>query len=502
MLAVVALVVLARSSGSDPEAPNPEPSSDRLAPGLRSAPNILVVMTDDQPLASFSDEVMPRTRRLLAEHGTTFEQAIAAPPLCCPSRAGFLTGRYAQNHGVVENDVGYRSMRDKAETLPAALQAAGYRTGLVGKFLNGYEAEAGTAPAPGFDYWYALYGYADYFEYQVSDQGELRDVSGYSTSDLSDRAAAFITDRDEARPFFLWLSYNAPHTVLPTGAGACGGLAAQPPSEEAYSNYSDASLPSPPSFDEVDISDKPSLRGGPGPVKAGRLDEMTQQWRCALSALSAVDNELARVIDSLRGSGQLDRTIIVYLSDNGYFFGEHRLGSEKRLPLEPSLRIPLGIWVGQDVQNEPPPPSSSALVSQVDLAPTLLDYAGVDPCRVWERCVPMDGQSLRPLLEGSGGWSGDRVIPLSLDDGWRYNGLRTETELYLELEESRWRSFSPPAIEYYDLRSDPDQLENLAASDGGVADRLDLLGAQLGELSRCAGIEGRDDRVDDRPFCG
>jgi N-acetylglucosamine-6-sulfatase len=261
--------------------------------GTGSRPNLLVVMTDDQTRTSFDASVMPQTLALFADGGTEFTQAVAAPPLCCPSRAGFLTGRYAHNTGVLDNHVGYGSLRYKSLTLATALEKAGYRTGLIGKFMNGYEVKAGTAPAPGFDYWHAIYGSADYFDFEVSHQGDVIPVSGYSTRKLTQEAVRFVGASRPA-PFFLWLSYNAPHTVLPGAPGPCDGLAAQPPSRSAYRSFATSPLPAPGAFDERDVSDKPSLAGGPGLIKAGRLAEITQAWHCSLAAVHAVDTQLQK----------------------------------------------------------------------------------------------------------------------------------------------------------------------------------------------------------------
>jgi N-acetylglucosamine-6-sulfatase len=206
----------------------------------------------------------------------------------------------------------------------------------------------------------------------------------------------------------------------------------------------------------------------------------------------------------LARTDRLEDTVVVFLSDNGYFFGEHRLDSDKRLPLEPALGIPMAIRVGRQVAPGMGPSRADELVSQVDLAPTLLDYAGIDPCQHWERCVPMDGRSLRPLLENAEpkAWPSQRAIPLTLDDGWRYNAIRTSNELYMEIERSRWTRFDPPAVELYDLIADPDQLNNIAAS-LLQEDRSRLRRAQrrLRISTRCAGIEGRDTRSQGRPFC-
>ena len=473
-------------------APSDEGTVERSTPRA-GTPNLLVVMTDDQSLGSFTEEVMPATRRFFAQEGTVFEQAIAAPPLCCPSRAGFLTGRYAHNHGVLANDPGYENMIGKDSTFPVALQAGGYRTAMVGKFLNGYEAVAGMEPAPGFDRWYAITGYADYFNFQVSDDGEAREVGGYSTDDLTREAIDFTGEahRDEV-PFFLWLSYNAPHTVLPGYPPPCNGLAAQPRDQQAFARFSDVPLPEPGSFNARDLADRPSLADGPGPLRPRKLEQAARAWRCGLAAMAAVDQGLARLLEDLRESGELDNTVVVYLSDNGYFHGEHRLVDDKRLPLEPALRIPLAISVGADVRGEAAPRELSELVSQVDLAPTLLDYAGVAPCPEGLECEPMDGRSLRGLLDSEESpWPGDRAIPLELDDGWTYRALRTATELYMELAASRKTEFPEPAIELYDLALDPDQLTNLAV-DPDEQGRLDELHERLERLGGCSGIEGRD----------
>ena len=476
------LLVVGVAAGAITLASGGDDSAPPRAEAPVEAPNLLVVMTDDQSLGSFTPAVMPRTRKLFADGGTIFEQAIASPPLCCPSRAGFLTGRYAHSHGVVENDVGYGTMTGRDQTLPVALRAGGYRTAMVGKFLNGYERVAGAEPAPGFDRWYSIFGPANYFDFEVSDGGEVRDVARYSTADLTREAIEITADagRDDV-PFFIWLAYNAPHTVPPGSPAPCDGLAAQPPSPQAFERFAEAPLPTPASFDERDISDKPSLAGGPGPLRRGQIEALRQAWRCALTALRSVDGHLGLLVSSLRATGQLENTVVVYLSDNGHYYGEHRLTDEKRLPLEPALRIPMAIRVGGEVQSAAQPRAVSELVSQVDLAPTLLDFASVEPCPPNSDCAPMDGRSLRPLLEGGKAWPRDRAIPLALDEGWTYRAIRTPDELYLELDASRWRRFGSPAVELYDLSRDPHQLRNVATLPG-KADEVTVLHRRLEAL--------------------
>jgi arylsulfatase A-like enzyme len=493
LAAIVGFVAL---EGSDDAKRTRTP--DRSAAGSADRPNLLVVMTDDQTTASFGPLAMPFTSRLFRRGGTNFSQAIAAPPLCCPARAGFLTGRYAHNHGVVENIIGYPTMRGKRDTFPVALKRAGYETGLVGKFMNGYEPFAGPKPAPGFASWHAIFGYAGYTDFQVSDDGELRTVPGYATDVLAAAAIDFTaTAAADQKPFFLWFSLNAPHTVGEGSPPPCDGADPQPPDAATYARFADEELPRPATFDEDDITDKRSLEDGPPPLSRRKLAQTTRAWRCTLAAVAGVDDGIRRLVNALRSQGQLENTVLVFLSDNGGYFGEHRLIDDKRLPLEPGLRIPMAVRVGSEVAGDSPG-EVSELVSQVDLAPTLLDYAGVDRCAVDKRCVPMDGRSLRPLLDGTGDWPADRAIPLTLDEAWTYEALRAPSALYMELTATRYGEFEGAVPELYELDDDPNELEAITDPDDP---RIAELSARLARLQRCRGIEGRDEPYRGAPFC-
>ena len=484
-LLLVLAAPIAGCSGDDDE-----PAPRAPAAAQSEGPNIVVVMTDDQTLGSFTEETMPQTTRFFEERGTVFETAIATPPLCCPARASFLTGQYPHNNGVITNAPGYPLLREKESVLPAWLHYGGYRTGFVGKYLNGYELVS-DQPAPGWDSWFAAAGYPAYFNYELRDGDETlsfgSDPEDYSTDVFTRGALSFIRDSSEgSRPFFLWLAYNAPH-IVGSDNRPCEGEVPQPRDEQGFRPFARAELPSPPSFGERDLSDKPEwLRGKPALTDAD-VETMTLRWRCTLAALPPVDEGVARIARELRRTGELDDTVLVFLSDNGYFFGEHRIVGDKRLAYGAAAHVPMAIsYPGHSDTGR-----VDEAVGTVDLAPTLLDIAGVKPCIRPGSCRKLDGRSLVPLLEGRGAsWPADREVLVELDDGFRYEAVRSRRYLYVELDEDRQGPLPRPAPELYDLREDPHELENLLRADPAagrpVARRL---ARRLDALRACAGEE-------------
>jgi N-acetylglucosamine-6-sulfatase len=483
-----ASILLAGCLGDDP-ANRPENRNEASAPP-GSRPNLIVVMTDDQTVQSFNPQVMPFTWRLFHREGTIFDDAVASPPLCCPARAGFITGQYPHNHGVNANVPGYALLRDPGNILPAWLQGAGYRTAMIGKYLNGYELVEGAKPGPGWDEWFAEAGYPAYFNYQLSDNGEPRTyrdaASDYSTRVMTDRALDVIGQED--RPLFMWLALNAPHIAAPAKPPCDGGNYPQPPNPGAFQRFADAPLPHSPSFDERDVSDKPAFIRRKSPIDPAELDVITKRWRCGLSSLPPADDGIRRLVARLRASGQWDRTVLVFVSDNGFFFGEHRIENDKRLPYEPALQVPMAIRVPPALGGRGAPERVSALVTLQDLAPTFLDFAGGRPC-VDEGCREIDGRSLRPLLSGEeSDWPDDRGVLVELAEGFTYSALRTSGYLYSETTADRDGPLDRTEIELYDLQADPDELHNLWREDrSGVADLQEALAARLDALRDCAG---------------
>ncbi len=480
-------------------------------------PNILVVMTDD--MAATDVALMPNVRRL-AREGTTFANAIDSFPLCCPARATFITGQYAHNHGVAGNfhPFGWYGMTGRGNTLPAWLQRAGYRTAMVGKWLNGYGSldAHGEVPA-GFDIWRGLLDVSayDYFNFVMNANGVLRtwgdaefarnlvefasvqvnpvdptralqtvlakltEVFGpapYSywgtqdPRDYSPDVTGRITNRilhrvsGSRKPFFVWWSPASPHRedVAVTLMGR-PGPDPRPPQRYAAA-VKRLKLPTPPSFNEADLSDKPSNLTSKAPsLTQAQIAQLQLNYEGRAGSLLAVDDWVGRMVKTLRRNGRLDDTLIMFLSDNGWLQGEHRVPGDKFLPYDESLRVPLiirgpGVAPGRTVRGQ---------VSNVDFAPTLLDAARARAGRT------MDGISLLPVLRGyrmppSRALQIEATAPLFAgnipNNGWDrpYSGVRTDRYTYVVWTETGEK-------ELYDRGLDPYQLSNVAGRPGYAA---------------------------------
>jgi len=463
------------------------------------APNVILIVVDDQADNSFKSRYMPQTFRWLVDRGTRFEGGLAAPPLCCPDRAGLLTGDYPHNSGVFWDNPGYAALTDKGDTLPVWLKNAGYRTGLVGKLMNHYDDFGGRRPAPGFDYWFNLLGEKRYYRYHVSDQGRQRYFGrarrDYSTDVFTHAATRFI-DRSArgTRPFFLWLGYDAPHTAHAKDVRGCSGNDPVPPNYAALRPFQRLRLPKSPSFNERDVSDKPPNIASRPRIDLTTLDNIRRRFHCTLGADREVDRDIGRLRRELHRDGEVSSTIVFYVSDNGYFFGEHRIPRGKTLPYEPALRVPYAVHVPPRYRAGPQRRVDRHLVSNEDIPATILDFAG-DPqsCAAALDCRTLDGRSLGPLLGGSRRWPRDRAVLSEISGGdkhWR--SVRTPRYLYVRYEGGE--------RELYDLRRDPDELRNLA-SEPRYSRVERALAAKLGRLRHCAGIKGRDQQMTGVPFC-
>jgi N-acetylglucosamine-6-sulfatase len=444
-----------------------------LAPAAAARPNIVVLMTDDQTLDSMA--VMPKTRALIGGEGTTFRRSFVNYSLCCPSRSTLYTGQYAHNHGVITNTppLGGFTRLDTTNWLPLWLQAAGYRTMHVGKFLNGYGRDAPPSVPPGFSDWHgtvdpSTYGY---YDYTVFENGVPRTYPGvYSTDFIATRADELIAAAaPAAQPFFMSVAFVAPHSGQPREADDPPGIATPAVAPKYANAFASLPLPTPPSFNEADMSDKPlALQARPA-ITAVRALRMQEAYQQRLESLLSVDDAVESIVSALRGTGELDNTLILFTSDNGFFAGEHRVATGKVLAYEPSIRLPLlmrgpGVPVGA---------TAGQLVTNADLAPTILDAAEAKPGRV------EDGRSLLELVGDPGvEWGRELLLEGGNAQGLTFTGLRNYRWKYIEHTDGE--------VELYDLERDPYELQSLHP-DPAFAGIKALLAARLAILRSCAG---------------
>jgi arylsulfatase A-like enzyme len=462
-------------------------------------PNIITLMADDLDEGSLATMLrtglLPNIEATFVSGGVRFAHSFVSNAVCAPSRATFLTGQLSHNNGVLHNlDGGGRggvTALNHASTLPLWLQRAGYRTGHVGKYLNGYgQATAPTWVPPGWDHWQGLIDPTTYqvYNYRINDHGTVVSYGDrpedYQTDVLAQRAVRFIEDSDrldDARPFFLVVTPLAPHVEVDGTSGNVWEWTIRPaPRHAGTTDF--LPLPRPPAFNELDVRDKPRwLQDRPllGPADVAAL---TRKYRDRLASLRAVDDLVGAVTAALARTGETDRTVLLFTSDNGYLYGEHRL-PEKLVAFEESIRVPL-------LARVPGVPGGRAVFEpavNVDLAPTIAALAGATPTHV------VDGRSLVPALLGAPAPARRRFLVEHWMMVFRstvptYSAVRAfDTDpaaprtLYVEYREGEWG-----AREYYEMLSDPGQLRSLHA-DPATAWRRNYLDAYLERLRRAAG---------------
>ncbi|HEX3529591.1 MAG TPA: sulfatase-like hydrolase/transferase [Thermoanaerobaculia bacterium] len=458
-------------------------------------PNIIFIVTDDQDLLLDSLKYMPRVHDLLANQGTTFSHAFVPLSLCCPSRTSILTGRYTHNTQVYTNslpDGGFArfyALGLEQETVAVALQKVGYRTAILGKYLNDYPLTVPpTYVPPGWNEWVVPSDGAPYteFNYTLNENGSQvkfgHAATDYMTDVLAKRARRFITKAAADRvPFFLYLTPYAPHkpcTPAPRHAALFPGLKA----------------PRTPSFNEADVSDKPEAVRNLPLLTPELIDAIDHLYRLRLQSLQAVDEAVGSIVQLLEATGQMRNTYIIFTSDNGFHQGQHRLFNSKYTAYEEDVRVPL-------IVRGPHVPANrvvDALTENVDFAPTIAQLAGAT------LSSKVDGRSLVPLLrsgpvppsgrqtvlleqfhftDGPGG--GDSVLEpgdaLKDEEHVTHRGLRTATFKFVE--------YGTGEHEYYDLVKDPYELENLASHIGPLL--MGQLTSRLNDLSQCQGGDCR-----------
>ena len=460
--------------------PVPAFLDDTLEAGPR--PNVVILMTDDQTVQSM--RAMPRTRALLGDAGATFTNSFVNNPRCCPSRATFLTGQYSHNHRVLTNGPpggGWSRLRGTTDWLPTWLQRAGYHTVHLGKFLNHYGRDDPTEVPAGWDEWYATVDPTTYryYGYTVNENGTLRtygrdhDPRWYVT-DFAARRSAEIIERlsQSAQPFFLSVAFLAPHTGGPREPGDPPGVGTPAVAPRHRGSFAAAPLPRGGSFNEADVADKPAAARRPR-LGTPAVATIGAHYRQRLESLVAVDEAVETIVGALRAAGELDRTLIVFTSDNGYLAGEHRLARGKAKVYEPAIRVPLLIR-GPGVS---PAVRPNQLVTNADLAPTILDAARATAGRV------QDGRSLLPLVrDPSLGRGRPLLVEIARGAFIRTTAIRTARWLYAE--------HIGGASELYDLSTDPQELTSLHAAPSHAGVRASLA-RSLHRLQKCRGIRCR-----------
>jgi arylsulfatase A-like enzyme len=478
---LVAVASLSTAAGASTSGPTQRGSSGKN-------PNIVLILTDDLDQTLYLDRSRyPKVNSLLVEEGTTFSNYFVTDSLCCPSRSSLLRGQYVHNHDVRSNKPplgGFEKFHtngDEKSTIATWMHDAGYRTGLLGKYLNGYPngADATFVP-PGWDEWASPIGNGGYSEYnyRLNENGTLVPYGAtpqdYLTDVLSQKSGEFIQQSAD-KPFFLYVAPFVPHapaTPAPRYADAFPGVQA----------------PRTASFNQADVSAEPQwLRNRPllNDQQIGSIDAL---YRKQLQSMLAVEDMIEHVVDTLKQTGKLDNTYIVLTSDNGFHLGQHRLPQGKITAFDEDIHVPLvvrgpGVPHGKMVGD---------FAANVDLAPTFAKLGAAN--------VPdfVDGRSLDSAFHGKSGHDVRKDVlveqftgsggPLAGRRGGApptYAAVRTARYTYVE--------YVTGERQLYDLRADPDQLHNIVST--ADPKLVQDLAKQLSAVQKC---KGRGCRVADR----
>jgi N-acetylglucosamine-6-sulfatase len=538
LAALLASLVVAALPGAD------------IARSAQQRPSFVVIQTDDETLdqlyaalnvGGIEVQAMPYTHSLIANRGITFNRYYVSYPLCCPSRVSLLTGRYAHNHNVRGNVppnggfTGFKARGAYTHNIATWLQGAGYRTIHIGKFLNGYGDEPfdeGKDVAPGWSAWHSVLR-ADtnhyFYGYTLNDNGTLdgpfgdpgswdtreygeRDDFGCPNAPLNGKPCFYETDvfnriayeelsgTSPEQPFYLQLDYTAPHGDFRRPAGP-------EPATRHYNTFAGAPYPHSRSqgFNEGNVNDKPRFIREAPYLSLNDIHTYRVYYQKALESLRSVDEGVKMVVDTLGGLHRLRNTYIVFTSDNGFFYGEHRLTGGKFLAYESATHLPLLIR-GPGIK---PGTSTGELAGNIDLAPTILELAGVEADK------SIDGRSLvpfmrdpalrsrRPLLfesfvetadvEANGEPTAQRARPATAHSSNAHASIVAPPKDYLGIRLGPYKYIEWPSgeKEMYDITKDPYELNNIVRVRNLSPIRA-FLHAQLVRLERCVGRACRE----------
>lgn len=435
---------------------------------IHQKPNIIFIITDDQQTGLLGLEGNPvvKTPNIdrIGNEGVIFRNFFAVTPLSSPSRASFLTGQYAHKHGVINNDkVGMDVISHTLMTWPRQLHEAGYKTAFIGKWHMGLD----DSRRPGFDRWLSFKGQGIYINGVVNDDGFQRQIKGYMTDYINDQAAAFIKMQSKKNePFAMVVSHKAIHwPILPAKEY-----------DSSYAGYEFKTTPP----GEDDLKGKPlltravteadwsSLEGivpEPAEPRRDRGMDPASIVRDQLHCLRSVDDGAGAIFDALDKIGQLDNTIIIFTSDNGMLMGEHGQVNVKRWAYDPAIRVPLLIRYPKII---PPGSTRDQMLLNIDIAPTLLELAGV------KSIIPLHGQSFVPVLNnadavGRKSFLAEYFLEKVNPGNPSWKAVRTEQFKYI-----RYSDDTGGIEELYDLKADPHEENNLIADPSSKSIAEDL----------------------------
>jgi N-acetylglucosamine-6-sulfatase len=430
------------------------------AEGTTAKPNIVFILADDMRKDDL--KYMPKTRSALGDKGMTFSNAFVSNALCCPTRATIMRGQYAHNTGVWSNkgsSGGLRAFRNNGnekDNVATRLDAAGYRTGLFGKYLNQYSGTKGKPP--GWDRWFAHTRGSRYYNYKINDDGRIINYGStsadYETDGIAKHAKTFIgTTAKAGMPFFAYVAPRAPHSP------------ATPATRDKHT-YDGLKAPRLPSFDEQNVADKPPWRRKLPRLSDAKKAKIDKRAEKRAETLQALDDLVAGIVGELNNSGVLSNTYVFFTSDNGWHAGEHRIPQEKWRPYEEDVHMPLlargpGVAAGS---------TTYKLVLDTDYLPTFTDLADVHTPKY------VDGRSLQPVLEGnSTAWRSAILLEAAANYSPAYRGIRTS-------DGRKYVEYASGKRELYNLGRDPYELRDSYDPNNPPA----TLAKRLKKLRSCA----------------
>jgi arylsulfatase A-like enzyme len=431
-------------------------------------PNFIVILIDDLRYDEYGAGGHPymKTPHIdrIALEGALFERAFHTTPICSPNRASIMTGQYASRHGIIDN-VARDAMSHRLPNYHLELRRLGYETAHVGKWHMGNDGR----PRPGYDYWVSFDGHGRIENPRLNVQGEYQQRTGYITDLLTDYALDYL-ERARKKPFSLFLAHKAVHPDAEQAADGRLDLVGYLPAERHKDLYRGCVFPKTPNMlpaqkvakakpawaEAFELKKTDAARALLAPIHAGQQEEI----RLRAAMMASVDEGVGKILEALERSGELDRTFILFLGDNGYFFGEHGLGPERRFAYEAGIRSPFAIRFPPKVK---PGVHLKNLVICQDIAPTLIELAGGTPG------AQIQGRSLLPLLakKKPAGWRKSILIEYWAEQampwlvGMTYKAVRTDRHKYIH-----WvnRGRAGELDELYDLERDPWEIRNLNTS--------------------------------------